>query len=97
HLETEEELHQPRIGLAEERPPGRLATAPPGQHHVEAFLSLRVERGDQARRILQVAIHYHRPVTPRLGQTGGDRGVLAEVAAQPEATNPWVAAGQLLD
>ena len=32
----------------------------------------------------EVAVHHDRPVAARLGEAGGDRGVLTEVAAQAE-------------
>ncbi len=53
--------------------------------------------GDVLRRLLEIAVHDDRPITARLRQPGGDRGVLPEVAAQAQPANACIAQGQTPD
>jgi len=69
--------------------------------HIEAFgndtrteddfmagARLLVELRDRLGRILQIAVHHHRVLAGALGEPGGDRRVLTEVAAEPHAAHP---------
>ena len=60
------------------------------QHDVEPLGRLGVERGDERRVILQVAIHHYDVISARVRQPGGDGEVLPEVPAQFDPSDALV-------
>jgi hypothetical protein len=77
-------------------PPGRLIGAT-AEDDVVAFECFRVQARDVLRWVLQIAVHDDDPIPTRVRQTGGDGGVLSEVAAQQHAADRFILRGELLD
>src|SRR4030095_2169880 len=80
--------------LAEARLLLALAAA---EHDLVSGARVRVELRNRLGRILQVAVHHHRVLPGALGKPGGDRRVLAEVAAQAQAAHSRVLLGKPAD
>ncbi len=53
-------------------------------------------RLDQLRRVLEVGVEHHHGVAGGVVETGGERGLVAEVPRQGDDAHPRVAVGQLL-
>jgi len=62
--------------------PGVLALLPDGVHQVVALGQLGDDVRDLLGRVLQIRIQGHDPLAARIGEAGGDRSVLAEVARE---------------
>ena len=86
-----------RCAAAAVRKRDSLATPTPCEDDVVALLGLGIEVGDQLRRLLQVTVHYDRPVATTGCQARRDRSLLTEVPAQTQGAHVLVLPRQLED
>ena|SRR5438105_7498144 len=81
-VDAQKERDELEIDPRGEEPEERmLLLLPLRENDVESLLGLLVEFGNQLRRVLEVTVHDDGPATPADRESGGDGGLLAEVAA----------------
>ena len=84
----EDRTGSPKDGGRQPSAPGRVYAPAPRSHHIDfAVAQGSDEDGDVLRPILEIGVHDHQDVSPRLAQTDADRGELTDVAIEPQDAN----------
>src|SRR5690606_6678503 len=77
-------------GALPDQPRVLFAAALDRMNHLGALLPLLQQLGNDGSRMLQIGVHGDHDLALRRSEAGEQRGLLAEVAAEPDALDPRV-------